>query len=371
MGNRKQYDYLIVGSGLTGAVFAHEAVSRGKRCLVLEKRSHVGGNVYDLEQDGILIHRYGAHIFHTSDEKVWEYVNRFCRFRPFVNSPVANYRGTLYNLPFNMNTFTRLWDVKTPEEARRKINEERVRPDREPENLEEQALSLVGPTIYETLIRGYTEKQWGRPCRELPAWILKRIPLRFTFDNNYFNDVYQGIPEGGYTRLIHRLLEGCEVRTETDYLAGKAAYDALAEKVFYTGMIDAYFDCRYGALEYRSLRFEDTVYATPNHQGVAVMNYTDAETPYTRTIEHKHFLGADTPGTVVTREYPDVWCPGREPYYAVNDGKNQALYTRYRALAEQEKNVIFCGRLAEYCYYNMDQAVAAALKQAEGEFSGN
>lgn len=365
----KAYDYLIVGSGITGAVFASEAVRRGKRCLVVEQRAHIGGNVYDTEQEGILIHRYGAHIFHTSQERVWAFLQRWCAVRPFVNSPVANYRGQLYNLPFNMNTFCRLWPLTTPEEARRRIDAERVKLGREPENLEEQALCLVGPTIYETLVRGYTEKQWGRPCRELPAFLLKRLPLRFTFDNNYFNDPYQGIPEGGYTRLVERLLAGCDVLTGTDYFSRKAHFDAMAEKVFYTGMIDRYFDFRYGPLEYRSLRFEDTVYDMPNYQGVAVMNYTDAETPYTRSIEHKHFQGGTQPRTVVTREYPEPWTPGKEPYYPVNDPANQALYDRYRALAERETGVIFCGRLAEYRYCNMDQAMAAALEAADREFS--
>lgn len=365
----KAYDYLIVGSGITGAVFASEAAGRGKRCLVIERRKHIGGNVYDTAQDGILIHRYGAHIFHTSNERVWEFMNRFCTFRPFINSPVANYNGELYNLPFNMNTFCRLWPVTTPEEAQRRISAERVELGREPENLEEKALSLVGPTIYEKLVRGYTEKQWGRSCRELPAFILDRLPLRFTFDNNYFNDPYQGIPAGGYTRLIGQLLDGCEVLTGTDYFSDKAAFDAKAERVFYTGMIDRYFDFCFGSLAYRSLRFEDTVYDVPNYQGVAVMNYTDAQTPYTRSIEHKHFQSGTQPQTVVTREYPEPWAPGKEPYYPINDPVNQALCDRYRALALRESGVIFCGRLAEYRYYNMDQAVAAALEAADREFS--
>lgn len=362
------YDYLVVGSGITGAVFACEATRHGKRCLVLEKRNHVGGNVYDVEQEGILVHRYGAHIFHTSNEEVWAYMNQFCRFNHFVNSPVANYHGEIYNLPFNMNTFSRLWSVVTPEEAHQRIAAERVSLDHEPQNVEEQALSMAGSTIYEKLIRGYTEKQWGRPCRELPAFILKRVPLRFAYDNNYFNDPHQGIPVGGYTRVIEKMLEGCDIRTGVDYFSNKAEFDALADKVFYTGMIDHYFDNCFGALEYRSLRFEDAVYDVPNYQGVAVMNYTDAETPYTRSIEHKHFQFDTQPKTIVTREYPDAWVPGKEPYYSVNDEKNQAMYARYLELARQEKNVIFCGRLAEYCYYNMDQAVAAALRAAKREF---
>lgn len=366
-----KYDYLIIGSGITGAAFAHEAAARGKRCLVLEKRSHIGGNVYDVERDGILLHRYGAHIFHTSDRNVWEFVNRFCEFRPFINSPVANYRGELYNLPFNMNTFCKLWSVTTPEEVRQKIDEERMEIGREPGNLEEQALSLVGTTIYEKLIRGYTEKQWGRSCQELPPEIIKRIPLRFTFDNNYFNDIYQGIPAGGYTELIRLMLKGCEVRTEADYFSDKKTFDSLAEKVFYTGMIDQYFGFCFGALEYRSLRFEDSVYETENYQGVAVMNYTDRETPHTRSIEHKHFLTPDTPYTIVTREYPEEWSLGKEPYYPVNDEKNQELYNRYLKLAERETKVMFCGRLAQYRYCNMDQAIATALKAAERELCDN
>lgn len=364
----KAYDYLIVGSGITGAVFASEAVRHGKRCLVIERRGHVGGNIYDAEEHGILVHRYGAHIFHTSDKKVWDYMNRFCTFNHFINSPVANYKGELYNLPFNMNTFCRMWPVVTPEEARSRIQAERIELGREPRNLEEQALRLVGPTIYEKLIRGYTEKQWGRPCRELPPSILKRIPLRFTFDNNYFQDPYQGIPVGGYTRIIRQMLAGCDVLTGTDYFSEKTSFDAKAERIFYTGMIDRYFDCCFGPLEYRSLRFEDTVYNIPDHQGVAVMNYTDRDTPYTRSIEHKHFQFGNQPHTIVTREYPEPWTPGKEPHYPVNDSVNQALYDRYRVLAERESNVIFCGRLAEYQYYNMDQAVAAALEAARREF---
>jgi len=364
----RAYDYLIVGSGITGAVFAAEAVRHGKRCLVIERRGHIGGNIYDVEERGILVQRYGAHIFHTSDTEVWEYMNRFCSFNHFINSPVANYKGELYNLPFNMNTFCRMWPITTPEEARARIDAERVELGHAPQNLEEQALSLVGSTIYEKLIRGYTEKQWGRPCRELPAFILKRIPLRFTFDNNYFLDSHQGIPAGGYTRIIRKMLDGCDVLTETDYFSSKADFDVRAEKVFYTGMIDQYFNYCFGPLAYRSLRFEDTLYDIPNHQGVAVMNYTDAQTPYTRSIEHKHFQFGSQPHTIVTREYPEPWAPGKEPYYPVNDDANQALYKRYWSLAQKENNVIFCGRLAEYRYYNMDQAVAAALAAAHREF---
>lgn len=363
-----RYDYLIVGSGLAGAVFAHEAVQRGKRCLVLEKRSHVGGNVYDCEEDGIWIHRYGAHIFHTSNRNVWDYMKQFCTFNHFINSPVANYGGEIYNLPFNMNTFSKLFGVITPQQAQEAISAECIKLDHEPQNVEEQALSCAGKTIYEKLIRGYTEKQWGRECKELPAFILKRVPLRFTYDNNYFTDPYQGIPMEGYTSVIDKMLAGCEVRLDTDYIADKMHFDALAEKVVYTGPIDQYFGCCYGPLSYRSLRFEDTWYDCENYQGVAVMNYTDRETPYTRSIEHKHFQFVTRPRTIVTREYPMVWTPGAEPYYSVNDEENQALYKRYAQLAEKESKTLFCGRLAEYRYYNMDQVVEAALTLTEIEF---
>lgn len=363
-----KYDYLIVGSGLAGAVFAYEAVRHGKTCLVLERRGHIAGNVYDTEEQGILIHRYGAHIFHTAHKEIWDYLSEFCAFNHFVNSPVANYRGEIYNLPFNMNTFSRLWGVVSPEEAIARIADERVSLGREAENLEEQALSLVGPVIYQKLIQGYTEKQWGRPCRELPAFILKRIPLRFTYDNNYFNDPYQGVPVQGYTAVVNRLLQGCEVRINTDFFSSPAKYRGLAHRVFYTGMIDEYFGYRYGPLEYRSLRFEDTAYETPNYQGVAVMNYTDGDTPFTRSIEHKHFQFGTQPRTVVTREYPMTWKLGSEPYYPVNDEKNQTLYRQYQNLAAGEDGVIFCGRLAEYQYYNMDQVVASALQAAQREF---
>ncbi len=363
----KKYDYLIVGSGITGAVFAYEASRRGKKCLVLEKRSHLGGNIYDVDVNGILVHRYGAHIFHTSDQAVWDYVRQFAEFNHYINSPIANYKGEIYNLPFNMNTFSRLWGVITPAQAQQRIEAERLVLGREPENLEEQALCLAGPTIYEKLIRGYTEKQWGRDCRELPAFILRRVPLRFTYDNNYFNDRYQGIPIGGYTQMIERMLFGCEVRTGEDYLARREQWNASADRVIYTGMIDRYFDDRLGNLEYRTLRFEDTHYACSDYQGVAVMNYTDRETPYTRSIEHKHFLFGQQPDTIVTREYPMEWQAGSEPYYPVNNAKNQSLYEAYALLARKEEKVIFCGRLAEYRYYDMDRAIAAALSLARAE----
>lgn len=363
-----KYDYLIVGGGMSGAVFAHEATKRGKKCLVLEKRSHVGGNVYDCEEEGIFIHRYGAHIFHTANKAVWDYMQQFCTFNHFVNSPVANYCGEIYNLPFNMNTFVRLFGVITPQQAREAIVAECITLDHEPQNVEEQALSRAGSTIYEKLIKGYTEKQWGRECKDLPAFILKRVPLRFAYDNNYFTDPYQGIPIGGYTKVIEKMLFGCEVRLNTDYMADKSYFDALAKKVIYTARIDRYFNCCYGPLTFRSLRFEDIWYDCENYQGVAVMNYTDRETPYTRTIEHKHFQFGTQPKTVVTREYPVPWTEEAEPYYPVNDRENQALYEKYAALAEKEEKTLFCGRLAEYRYYDMDKAIEAALKLAKKEF---
>ena len=362
------YDYLIVGSGLFGAVFAHEASMRGKKCLVLEKREHVGGNVYCEEIEGILVHRYGAHIFHTNRENVWQYVNRFAHFNRYTNSPLANYKGELYNLPFNMNTFYRLWGVTTPAQAVEKIAQQRAAAGiATPQNLEQQAISLVGTDIYEKLVKGYTEKQWGRPCRELPAFIIKRLPVRFTFDNNYFNAMHQGIPMGGYTAMVQNMLKGTDVRLNTDYLAHKAQLDALACRVVYTGPIDAYFGYCYGPLEYRSVRFETQVLDMPNYQGNAVINYTDAETPYTRVIEHKHFEFGTQPQTVISREYSTEWKPGQEPYYPVNDEKNNALYARYAALAQQEPHVIFGGRLGEYRYYDMDAVVESALQKAEQE----
>ena len=372
----KQYDYLVVGSGLYGAVFAHEAHLKGKKCLVLEKRDHLGGNIYCQNRDGINIHYYGGHIFHTSNKMVWDYVNQFVEFNNYVNSPIANYKGELYNLPFNMNTFHQMWGVITPQEAFDKISEQRDVIKHEPQNLEEQAISLVGTDIYEKLIKGYTEKQWGRPCTELPAFIIKRLPVRLTFDNNYFNALYQGIPEGGYTKMVANMLNdselsgSIEVRLGVDYLASadaKEELDSQAEKVVYTGAIDAYFDYKLGNLEYRSVRFETETLDTPNFQGNAAVNYTDAETPWTRIIEHKWFEfgkdenGDDLPKTVISREYSSEWKPGDEPYYPVNDEKNGALYAQYKELADAESKVIFGGRLGEYKYYDMDAVVAAAL----------
>ena len=365
-------DYLIVGAGLYGAVFAHEAKKAGKTCVVIDKRDHIAGNVYTEKVAGIDVHKYGAHIFHTNNQEVWDYVNRFVTFNRFTNSPVANYKGELYSLPFNMYTFNRMWGVVTPDEAAAKIAEQKAAAGiTEPKNLEEQAISLVGTDIYEKLIKGYTQKQWGRPCTELPSFIIKRLPVRLTFDNNYFNALYQGVPIGGYTRLVENLLEGIEVRLGIDYLEHKTELDALAEKVVYTGPIDAYFGYRLGALEYRSVRFETELLDTPNFQGNAAVNYTDAETPYTRIIEHKWFTfgkneqGNDLPKTVISREYSSEWHPGDEPYYPVNDEKNSALYAKYKALAETEAKVIFGGRLGEYKYYDMDAVIAAALVTAK------
>ena len=362
------YDYLIIGSGLYGAVFARQAADAGKKVLVIDKRDHIAGNVYTEKVEGIDVHKYGAHIFHTNNKEVWDYVNRFATFNRFTNSPVANYKGQLYSLPFNMYTFNKMWGVVTPDEAAAKIAEQKAAAGiTEPKNLEEQAISLVGTDIYEKLIKGYTQKQWGRPCTELPSFIIKRLPVRLTFDNNYFNALYQGIPVGGYTRLVENLLAGIEVRLGVDYLQHKAELDALAEKVVYTGPIDAYFGYKLGALEYRSVRFETELLDIPNFQGNAAVNYTDAETPYTRIIEHKWFTfgkdedGNDLPKTVISREYSSEWHPGDEPYYPVNDEKNSALYAKYKALAEREEKVIFGGRLGEYKYYDMDAVIAAAL----------
>ena len=355
------YDYLIVGSGLFGAVFAHEAKRQGRNCLVLERRCHVGGNIYCEEKDGINIHKYGAHIFHTSDKTVWDYVNQFVEFNNYVNSPVANYKGELYNLPFNMNTFSRMWGIVTPAEAAAKIAEQRTAITGKPQNLEEQAISLIGTDVYTKLIKGYTEKQWGRSCTELPAFIIKRLPVRYTFDNNYFNDRYQGIPMGGYNKLIEALLDGIEVRLGVDYNKKRDEYRPLARKVVYTGPVDEYFDYQLGQLEYRGLRFETERLEEENHQGVAVMNYTDRDVPYTRVIEHKHFEFGHQPVTYITKEYPCDWQPGDEAYYPVNDEKNSALYNQYCKLAAKEQNVIFGGRLAEYKYYDMDDVVMKAL----------
>ena len=367
-----KYDYLVVGSGLYGAVFAREAADRGKKVLVIDKRPNVAGNIYTEKVEGIHVHKYGAHIFHTNDTKVWKYITRFAEFNRFTNSPVANYRGELYSLPFNMYTFNKMWGVVTPEEAAAKIEEQKKEACiKEPKNLEEQAISLVGRDIFEKLIKGYTEKQWGRDCKDLPAFIIKRLPVRLTFDNNYFNALYQGIPIGGYTQLVEHLLEGIEVRLNTDYLEQKEALDRLAETVVYTGPIDAYFGYSLGALEYRSVRFETEVLDIPNFQGNAAVNYTDRETPWTRIIEHKWFefgkdeQGQKLPKTVISREYSSEWKPGDEPYYPVNDEKNGALYAEYKKLADAEQNVIFGGRLAEYRYYDMDAVIASALQKSE------
>lgn len=362
------YDYVIVGAGLYGAVFAHEATKRGKKCLVLDRRDHVAGNIYTEEIEGIRVHRYGAHIFHTSDKTVWEYVNRFANFNHYINAPVANYKGELYNLPFNMNTFSKMWGIATPDEAMAIINEQKAEIKGEPKNLEEQAISLVGRDIYEKLVKCYTEKQWGRDCKELPAFIIKRLPVRMTYDNNYFNDSYQGIPMGGYTQIIERMLEGAEVRLGIDYLQDKESLNALADKVVYTGAVDAYFDFCYGNLEYRSVRFETEELETSNYQGNAVVNYTDGDTPFTRIIEHKHFEYGTQPTTIISREYSAEWKPGDEPYYPVNDEKNGSLYAKYKELAEKEEGVIFGGRLGEYKYYDMDKVIVAALETVKKEF---
>ena len=367
------YDYLIVGAGLYGAVFAREAADAGKQVLVLEKRPHIAGNVYTEKIEGIHVHRYGAHIFHTNDREVWDYVSRFAVFNRFTNSPVANYRGELYSLPFNMYTFNRMWGVVTPEEAAAKIAGQRAEIRGEPKNLEEQAISLVGRDVYEKLIKGYTEKQWGRDCKELPAFIIKRLPVRLTFDNNYFNALFQGIPVGGYTAMVERMLDGIEVRTGVDYLEQREKWDAAAEKIVYTGPVDAFFGFRLGALEYRSVRFETELLDMPNFQGNAAVNYTDRETPWTRIIEHKWFefgrdeQGNELPKTVISREYSSEWKPGDEPYYPVNDEKNTRLAARYKALAEQERRVLFGGRLGEYKYYDMDQVIGAALRAVRDE----
>ena len=357
-----------MGAGLFGAAFAQQVRAAGKSVLVIDRRNHIGGNVYTEEIEGIQVHRYGAHIFHTNDRSVWEYVNRFAEFNRYTNAPVANYRGELYSLPFNMYTFNKLWGVVTPREAEAKIREQREAAGiTEPKNLEEQAISLVGTDIYERLIKGYTEKQWGRPCSELPSFIIKRLPVRFTFDNNYFNARYQGIPVGGYTRMVERMLDGVEVRLNVDYLQHKTELDALADRVVYTGSVDAYFDDCYGPLSYRSVRFETEVLDTPNFQGNAVVNYTDRETPFTRIIEHKFFEFGTQPKTVISREYSAEWRPGMEPYYPVNDEKNSALYEQYKALADREQKTVFGGRLGEYRYYDMDAVLLSALKLAEKE----
>lgn len=364
MEDRIKYDYLIVGSGLSGAVFAHEVTSRGKRCLVLEKRGHIGGNVYTETIAGVDVHRYGPHIFHTDDREVWEFACSFCEFNHFINSPIANYRGEIYNLPFNMNTFNRMWGVVTPGEALEIIGRQRKEIQGEPQNLEEQAIRLVGRDVYEKLIKGYTEKQWGRPCAELPAFIITRLPVRLVYDNNYFSHAYQGIPKGGYTPMIEAMLQGCDIRLHTDYLADKSVWDSQAKATIYTGMPDAYFGYSQGCLEYRSLRFEDAVLDKENFQGVAVVNYTDRDTPYTRIIEHKHFAFGKQEKTVVTREYPQAWQLGLEAYYPVNDEKNKGVYAAYSVLMEQEHNTLFLGRLALYRYLDMDQTIRLSLDAA-------
>lgn len=368
-----KYDYLIVGAGLFGAIFAYEANKAGKRVVVIDRRNHIGGNIYTKETDGIQVHEYGAHIFHTSDRQVWEYVQQFAEFNRYTNSPVARYGDELYNLPFNMNTFSKMWGIKTPEEAKEIIDRQIKEADiTEPKNLEEQAISLVGKDIYEKLVKGYTEKQWGKRATELPSFIIRRLPVRFVYDNNYFNDKYQGIPMGGYTQMIAKMLEGIEVRLDTDFFAEREELKQQAEKVIFTGMIDAYYDYCYGELEYRSLRFETETLDVENYQGNAVVNYTEYEIPYTRIIEHKHFeygcqggygnTGESNPKTVITREYPAAWTKGAEPYYPMNDEKNNTLYEKYKALAEKEKGVVFGGRLGMYRYYDMHQVVAEALK---------
>jgi len=365
------YDYLIVGAGLSGAIFAHEATKRGKKVKVIDKRDHIGGNIYCENVEGINVHKYGAHIFHTSNKKVWDYVNQFAEFNNYINSPVANYKGNLYNLPFNMNTFNKLWGVVTPQEAEAKIAEQRaVLGDKEPENLEEQAISLVGEDIYYKLIKGYTEKQWGRSATELPAFIIRRLPVRYTYDNNYFNDTYQGIPIGGYTKMIEAMLdhENIEVELNVDFFAKKDEYLSSGAKIVFTGMIDEFFDYELGTLEYRSLRFETEVVDVENYQGNAVVNYTDRETPYTRIIEHKHFEFGTQPKTVITREYPADWKVGDEPYYPVNNKVNNDLYAQYKKLAQTLPQVSFGGRLGQYRYYDMHQVIAAALETVKHEF---
>lgn len=369
----KMYDYLVVGAGLYGAIFAHEAKKAGKKVLVIDKRSTVAGNIYTEEIEGIHVHKYGAHIFHTNNKKVWKYINQFAEFNRFTNSPVANYKGELYSLPFNMYTFNKMWGVVTPEEAEKKINEQRKEIKGEPKNLEEQAISLVGRDIYEKLIKGYTEKQWGRDCRELPSFIIKRLPVRLTFDNNYFNALYQGIPIGGYTKMINNLLKNIKVELNVDYLENKQKYNSIAKKIIYTGAIDAYFDYKFGNLEYRSVKFENELLDIPNFQGNAAVNYTDKDTPWTRIIEHKWFEfgkdidGNDLPKTVISKEYSSEWKLGDEPYYPVNDVKNNELYEKYKNLADKQNKVIFGGRLGEYKYYDMDKTIEVVLDMCQLE----
>lgn len=363
----KKYDYVIVGAGLFAGVWAYLANKQGKKCLVIEKRNHLGGNIYCEDIEDIHVHKYGAHIFHTSNRQIWDFVNSLAEFNRYTNSPVANYKGEMYNMPFNMNTFSKMWGISTPEQAKAIINEQKGTITGEPRNLEEQAISLVGRDIYEKLVKGYTEKQWGRDCKDLPAFIIKRLPVRYTYDNNYFNDLYQGIPIGGYNVLTEKLFAGCDAELGVDYLENREKYDALGETIVYTGTIDAYYGYQFGKLEYRSLRFESEILDTDNYQGVAVVNYTDRETPYTRLIEHKHFEFGTQPKTVITREYPADWKEGMEPYYPVNDERNQKLYARYAELAAKEDHVIFGGRLAEYKYYDMDKVIESAFVRA-GEY---
>lgn len=366
---KKKYDYLIVGAGLFGAVFAHEAEKKGKNCLVIDKRSHIGGNVYTEKMEDINVHRYGAHIFHTSDKKIWDYVNQFADFNNYINSPIARYKDELYNLPFNMNTFSKMWGITTPQEAKNIINRQIENLNiGEPKNLEEQALSLVGTDVYEKLVKGYTEKQWGRECKELPTFIIKRLPLRFIYDNNYFNDRYQGIPIGGYTKMIEKMLSGVEVRLGVDFIKERAAYSDIANKIIYTGMIDEFYKYRFGVLEYRSVRFETEKLDMENYQGNAVVNYTASEVPYTRIIEHKHFEFGKQPVTIISKEYSNEWKQGDEPYYPINDERNNNLYNQYKDLADHEKNVVFGGRLGAYKYYDMDKVIAEALQLCEKEF---
>ena len=364
----KKYDYLIVGAGLFGAIFAYEANKRGKKCLIIDKRPHIAGNIYTEEIEGINVHKYGAHIFHTNSKEVWEYINKFAEFNRYTNSPVARYKDELYNMPFNMNTFNKLWGVITPKEAAEKIEEEKKEAGiTTPKNLEEQAISLVGKTIYEKLVKGYTEKQWGKKATELPSFIIKRLPVRFIYDNNYFNDRYQGIPIGGYTKIVEKMLSGIEVRLNTDFFDNKEEYENIADKIVFTGMIDKYYNYKYGELEYRSLRFETEILQEENYQGNAVVNYTEYEVPYTRIIEHKHFEFGKQPTTVITREYPQNWTRDKEPYYPVNNDKNNSLYEKYKELASKDSKVIFGGRLGQYKYYDMDQVIAAALKCVKEE----
>lgn len=364
----KKYDYLIVGSGLFGSIFAYEANKRGKKCLIIDKRNHIGGNIYCKEVEGINVHEYGAHIFHTSNKEVWNYINQFAEFNRYTNSPVAIYKDELYNLPFNMNTFNKLWGVKTPAEAKAKIEEQLAETNiTEPKNLEEQAIKLIGKDIYEKLIKGYTEKQWGTRATELPSFIINRLPVRFTYDNNYFNDTYQGIPIGGYTKIIEKMLEGIEVRLETDFFNNREEFEEIADKIVFTGMIDEFYNYEFGTLEYRSLRFEHEILDEENHQGNAVVNYTEYEVPYTRIIEHKHFEYGTQQKTVITREYPAKWSKGDEPYYPINNERNNNMYAKYKELADKERNVIFGGRLAQYKYYDMHHVIEQALNTVKKE----